>query len=323
LVFFCYRRKKQNGDKAYEKHDDEKAQTSFANEGGVVGVNRTPSARSARGTSTAPQLSLRPLTEFSPDLAAQKARINALAAAGGPARNQVNNPANPFGNHAEMSEKSAPMTQPTSLTNPFGNHAETEATAANGPMTPSAQVPAPLRVRTPTPEGVAAVLGGAAGAGFAAAAAGAGTGRPNAPKPLNLNPSRPTTNGSERPIPSPAGTEFSMTSVTPSGVANGPPPSNVHRIQLDFKPSMEDELELCAGLLVRLLHEYDDGWVSIAFAFLFCRVANRFNRRFAYVSTALSKVSRPALVSPLDLSSLVPHQVDVDLLKDPEDHPQE
>lgn len=220
-----------------------------------------------------------------------------------------------------MSEKSAPMTQPTSLTNPFGNHAETEATAANGPMTPSAQVPAPLRVRTPTPEGAAAVLGGAAGAGLAAA--GAGTGRPNAPKPLNLSPSRPVTNGSERPIPSPAGTEFSMTSVTPSAVANGPPPSNVHRIQLDFKPSMEDELELRAGLLVRLLHEYDDGWVSIAFAFLFCIVANRFNRRFAYVSTALSKVSRPALASPLDLSSLVPHLVHADLLKDPEDHPQE
>jgi len=46
-------------------------------------------------------------------------------------------------------------------------------------------------------------------------------------------------------------------------MANGPPPSNVHRIQLDFKPSMDDELSLRAGQLVRLLHEYDDGWVSI------------------------------------------------------------
>lgn len=264
LVFFCYRRKKQKVNESYEKHDDEKAQTSFANEGGVVGVNRTPSARSARGTSTAPQLSLRPVTEFTPDLAAQKARIDALAAAGGPARNQVNDSANPFGNHAEMSEKSAPMTQPTSPTNPFGNHAVTEATAANGSMTPPAQVPAPLRVRTPTPESAAVALGGAA-AGAGLAAAGAGTGRPNAPKPLILSPNRPKTNGSERPIPSPTGTEFSMTSVTPSAIANGPPPSNVHRIQLDFKPSMEDELGLRAGSLVRLLHEYDDGWVSIHF----------------------------------------------------------
>ena len=270
LVFFCYRRKKQQGNEAYVKHDDEKAQTSLANEGGVVGVNRAPVARAAEGTSTAPQLSLRPVTEFSPDLAAQKARINALAAAGGPARNQVNNPANPFGNHAEMSEKSA-LAQPTSPTNPFGNHAEMELAAGNGPVAPPAQVPAPLRVRTPTPEGMAAAAGGAAaGAGIAAATAG----RQNTPKPLNLTPNRPTTNGSERPMPSPSGTEFSMSSITPSVAANGPPPSNVHRIQLDFKPSMEDELELRAGQLVRLLHEYDDGWVCIHLFKFACNFTN-------------------------------------------------
>ena len=39
-------------------------------------------------------------------------------------------------------------------------------------------------------------------------------------------------------------------------------PNAVYRVQLEFKPSMEDELELHAGQLVRLLHEYDDGWVS-------------------------------------------------------------
>lgn len=38
---------------------------------------------------------------------------------------------------------------------------------------------------------------------------------------------------------------------------------NVHRVQMDFNPSMEDELALQAGQLVRLLHEYDDGWVSL------------------------------------------------------------
>ncbi|KAF2862207.1 hypothetical protein K470DRAFT_263062 [Piedraia hortae CBS 480.64] len=37
-------------------------------------------------------------------------------------------------------------------------------------------------------------------------------------------------------------------------------PNNVHRVQLDFKPSMDDELELTSGQLVRILHEYDDGW---------------------------------------------------------------
>ena len=44
----------------------------------------------------------------------------------------------------------------------------------------------------------------------------------------------------------------------------GPPgPNNVHRVQMDFSPSADDELELRAGALVRMLHEYDDGWVSV------------------------------------------------------------
>jgi hypothetical protein len=37
---------------------------------------------------------------------------------------------------------------------------------------------------------------------------------------------------------------------------------NVYRVMMDFVPSMDDELDLKAGSLVRLLHEYDDGWVS-------------------------------------------------------------
>lgn len=40
------------------------------------------------------------------------------------------------------------------------------------------------------------------------------------------------------------------------------PPNNVYRIQDNYKPSMDDELSLCTGQLVRLLHEYDDGWVN-------------------------------------------------------------
>lgn len=44
--------------------------------------------------------------------------------------------------------------------------------------------------------------------------------------------------------------------------AAAPKPSNVHRVHLEFKPSMDDELELRPGQVVRMLHEYDDGWVS-------------------------------------------------------------
>jgi hypothetical protein len=49
-------------------------------------------------------------------------------------------------------------------------------------------------------------------------------------------------------------------------LGGGPAPEqaqgNVYRVLMDFKPSMEDELELAGGQLVRMLHEYDDGWVS-------------------------------------------------------------
>lgn len=77
---------------------------------------------------------------------------------------------------------------------------------------------------------------------------------------------------SRRP-PSPSGTVFSMSSVNPGSgpaapsagaaaiaAAGGPNNTAVHRVQLDFKPSLSDEMELRAGDLVRLLHEYDDGW---------------------------------------------------------------
>jgi hypothetical protein len=50
--------------------------------------------------------------------------------------------------------------------------------------------------------------------------------------------------------------------VTAAGIPIARGPNNVHRVQLEFKPSMEDELELRSGQLVRMLHEYDDGWVS-------------------------------------------------------------
>ena len=48
----------------------------------------------------------------------------------------------------------------------------------------------------------------------------------------------------------------------PAGAVNTSP---VHRVQMDFKPSMEDELGLRVGQLVRLLYEYDDGWVRLIF----------------------------------------------------------
>ena len=58
----------------------------------------------------------------------------------------------------------------------------------------------------------------------------------------------------------PASDGAEAAAVSGAGSKNG---NNVHRVQLDFKPSMEDEIELKSGQLVRMVHEYDDGWVSL------------------------------------------------------------
>ncbi|KAL8776283.1 MAG: hypothetical protein Q9213_008325 [Squamulea squamosa] len=275
LIFFCHRRKKKQQREAYEVADDEKSVPHDSS--GAAALNRSASTRT---TATAPRLSLRPVTQFLPDLAGRRKSGNALAAVGGrnlaptddmnekrPQQNPSTNLTNPFGDHAEPSEKAFAPRQERAMvpnqanhpTNPFGNHAETvdQPSSVDKSMPNNAPIPAPLRIRTPTPESPSPTLGSVSPAGTALAAAGVAGQKYDAPKPLNPSPKR---SASPAPMPSPSGTEFSMNSVTPAAMANGPPPSNVHRVQLDFKPSMEDELALRAGQLVRLLHEYDDGW---------------------------------------------------------------
>ena len=271
LLFFCFRRRRKHANEDYVKADDEKAAY-------MEGLKRSQSVASSRTTATAPRLSLRPITQFMPDMAAKGKAMNGAvpaaalgavggAAAGAAASRDHNDPENPFGNHAEVSRKSQGSSekevglpiQNNAAENPFGKNAEV-LPQTNDPTTrsmPDGVIPAPLRIRTPTPE-----AGAAAGGAVAAAAGGLAAAqiaeRHNAPKPLNLTPKRSVSPAAS----SPAVSEFSQTSVPAAAMVNGPPPSNVHRIQLDFKPSMDDELSLRAGQLVRLLHEYDDGWVS-------------------------------------------------------------
>ena len=260
LILLCLRRTK-NKKKSYQKTDDEKAALEPQR-----GLARTQSIQSTRTTATAPRLSLRPVTQFLPDLAARRKSGNLLATNGGQSQNalavsqeqtsekptspiQSSSPANPFGPHAEISHGAAlPVNVNTQPTNPFENHAEDHDESGRRALSPPVQAPAPLRIRTPTPE--------AASAASLAALNNIGAPREDRYKPpnqRNLSPSRPI---------SPAGTEFSISSVSTGYMAHGPPPSNVHRVQLDFSPSMDDELALQAGQLIRLLHEYDDGWVS-------------------------------------------------------------
>lgn len=276
LIFFCFRRRRDYRNEAYSKTADEKA--GFASEGAAGGLARSASVQTSTTSATAPRLSLRPVTQFLPDLAAQRKSGNLLNA---PASQPRANPptsndamtgkvapesyskesVNPFSNDAEMSEKLPIQSNAEDPANPFGIAAETSRQLTSGSAEPDVVPPAPLRIRTPTPDGKSVAAGFGTGIATAGVASAVANENHHAPKPLNLSPSRSASPAmQDRDIPSPAGTEFSMTPVSPGSFTNGPPPSNVHRIQLDFKPSMDDELELRAGQLVRLLHEYDDGW---------------------------------------------------------------
>lgn len=257
IILFCFKKRKAAA-KAAEARDNEKYDQ----------VNR---AASIRTTATAPRLSLRPITQFLPNLGEKRSsRGNPLAAHLAPVAEpqekqsawerpmtgQSNNRENPFGNHAE--------TIPAQ--NPFGNHANIDPVNASGPAI--VEMPA---------EPMAAAAVAAAPVGLKRGA----SKRENGPAPMDFTKSGPFMGP-----PSPAGTEFSMSSEAPgtpvqtsSGAAIaaaggmsllsalrlstdfiGPVNSAVHRVQLDFNPSMEDELELKQGQLIRVLHEYDDGW---------------------------------------------------------------
>jgi hypothetical protein len=179
--------------------------------------------------------------------------------------------------------------------NPFGNHAEAvDPVNAAGPSVIQGTGPGGEVITGPAkagPTAAGSVATEAAGAGAAGAAAGAvaraATGpaaglirgaskRGNGPKPLDFTQKLPGIGQ-----PSPSGTEFSFseapsTPVVTSGAAaiaaaGGPANAMVHRVQLEFMPSMDDELEVHAGQLVRILHEYDDGWVSYLVNYVFAQ----------------------------------------------------
>ncbi|KAJ9657110.1 hypothetical protein H2201_008286 [Coniosporium apollinis] len=267
LVLLFYRRKKQQ-DKS-QKLEDEKFDMgpALAAPPPPPAKNTAASIRTARTASTAPRLSLRPVTEFLPNLAgdgrsasnkpemavapasASSADANGFlapmaAAAGGSAwerpgaHNHPNDPANPFGNHAETVE----------LRNV---HGPAEMLASTTPAKPEIISPvSPLEPENSVPFSAVAVP--AHGAQNPLSGQQNGAGPAEMPNPAPVQPTElPAT-----PIPSPP----VLTAIPTSPV---PPPSaanTVHRVQLDFKPNMDDELDLRAGQLVRLLHEYDDGW---------------------------------------------------------------
>lgn len=229
-----------------------------------------------RTNPNAPRISLRPVTQFLPNWSLEKQA--AAAAAGGavgvavtgdvvdrPNTSQSDHPANPFGQQAERVP--SPIHEDASARAPYTPSEMSVSDSASIPEIPHAE------------EAVAAtaVAASAVAAGAAVAVAGASTlARKQSMRNRNPNNVDLTVNTLATVPPSPAGTEFSVSTPaadsapTPQpsqgaaaiAAAGGPANSTVHRVQLDFNSTLDDELNLKAGDVIRLLHEYDDGWVS-------------------------------------------------------------
>ncbi|TLD32807.1 hypothetical protein PspLS_00250 [Pyricularia sp. CBS 133598] len=214
LIFFLFKKRKQQMEKRELQEEDEKFSGAFA------AIPNSNARRSSRHQ--APRLSLTPLNR-QPTLPTNLSGAppvypkNSDSAWERPRTgNSANNPANPFGNHAETMEQASVVP------------------AAGAGLTRKQSI------------------------------------RKDAPHPLDLTlPPVPESAGNQA---SPTVTEYSGHELSPGvaaiaspgaaaiAAAGGPAQSAVHRVQLDFKPTMEDEMELKAGTLVRLLFEYDDGW---------------------------------------------------------------
>ncbi|TPX19517.1 hypothetical protein DIZ76_017309 [Coccidioides immitis] len=221
--------------------------------------------------SAPPQLNIRPITQFSPDLTSPSQSSSTMVNVAGvvAARNltgQHNDSQSTFSPPKTADSTSNPFNDPVNPFEPRSGASSPTSALGSGPSQPlngHPSSPETSSVRAPTPDGMstgAAVAVGAATAITAGAAANSHSGKPPT---LQHVPGPPAGWMKDMPPPSPAMSidSVSVTSTTAAAVATGgPAPNNVHRVQLDFSPSMDDELELRAGQLVRLLHEYDDGW---------------------------------------------------------------
>jgi hypothetical protein len=119
-----------------------------------------------------------------------------------------------------------------------------EATAAEPAAAPAAAAEASATGPSESAPGpsVPTVAAAAVGAGAVGVAAGAAApAAPTTPKPAATG---------ETAVAS-VGTVVDWVEPVGEWPASPPPPNNVYRVQLDFNPSMEDELGLRTGALVR------------------------------------------------------------------------
>ncbi|PHH73048.1 hypothetical protein CDD82_5674 [Ophiocordyceps australis] len=230
LVFFLFNRhRKQASQRQRIQDDDEKP--------------RVPVKSSPRGSMDrfndesrdpkAPRVSLRPVTQFLPHW-------------NNPDKNRSANTSD-FSSYKVGGERGSPSNS-SNLSNPFGNQAESFTSSSSDEQ----------RAQGPDASGAVGALSRKTSM------------RKDGPNKVDLTLPRLS------PIPvSPAGTEFSMSLEEPGtkapaskgaaaiAAAGGPRNSGVHRVHLDFNPTLDDEMQLRSGELVRLLHEFDDGWALV------------------------------------------------------------
>ncbi|KAK3939052.1 hypothetical protein QBC46DRAFT_154984 [Diplogelasinospora grovesii] len=245
----------------------------------LAATSSYPDRRASRGAALGATLSPQSAQLTRPAGASAWERTTATDAAAWdrPGTSASTHPANPFNDSHNIPEEPAQQ-RPVS---PVESEVGIATTTDSPPRAVSPLADAHDAETTAAVAGAAATAAAAAGVAAGAVAAGGGLTRKtsirdnNGPKALDLTTPSATTAPAAplAPVPpSPAGTEFSMHSVAPGqapgpsasaaaiAAAGGPAHSTVHRVQLDFRPTLEDEMELRAGQLVRLLHEYDDGW---------------------------------------------------------------
>ncbi|KAF3005418.1 hypothetical protein E8E14_000924 [Neopestalotiopsis sp. 37M] len=296
LAWFLFNKRRKNMEQQ-KAIDNEKmsgvnagaAATGAAVAGGIAfaaASNRRDSVQTTRTTPDAPRLELRPVTQFMPNFGERRSSKGAAMALG----------LAPMGSNSQARGTDRPSTN-QSHENPFGSGAEQldgvsemSVQAASQPHNPFEAPENVVGLAQSTDEHNVSPISEHAPEGFGSAATGAAAGaaagvavgtaltrkqsKREAPQTLDLTKANKHAPALD-PIPapaSPAGTEFSLTEIeagqTPApsssaaaiAAAGGPPQSTVHRVQLDFKPTLDDEIELKAGQLVRMLHEYDDGW---------------------------------------------------------------
>ncbi|KAF2421854.1 hypothetical protein EJ08DRAFT_490121 [Tothia fuscella] len=302
-AFMLYRRKKQQQE--HEQLDDEKSAIARPDALPQHAQPDLPPVPTSQAYN-APQLSVRPVTQFDPQLSSPTgpgAAVAGAAGVGAAALAAKNVTRTPSPNSNSAWEKRGAERHANDPQNPFGNHAETlNGSPPNGAAIAAGAVGGALAAgatkRSPSPGHIEA-------ADFPLPVSG-----PPSPNPISLQSegsgisTGPTVSTISIPAslqPGEAATIAGGAAVAGAAIAGGaaaasksaPNTDNVYRVQLDFKPSMEDELEIRAGQVVRMLHEYDDGWAL-------CTLMDR-SQQGVVPRTCLSKTTvkaRPAGPAP-------------------------